>query len=56
MKKWVALVLILLVLSGCSWQKVKKWSMDLMGERRQDDPCYTFHKMISVPLHAGHSA
>ncbi len=33
MKKWVALVLILLVLSGCSWQKVKKWFDGLEWER-----------------------
>jgi hypothetical protein len=33
MKKWVALLFILLVLSGCSLQKVKKWLDGLEWER-----------------------
>lgn len=33
MKKWVVLVLVAALVSGCSWQKVKKWLDEAEWER-----------------------
>ncbi len=33
MKKWLALIALLIILSGCSWQKTKKWLDGLEWER-----------------------
>lgn len=33
MKKWIAIVLVLMSLSGCSWQKTMKWLDELNWER-----------------------
>jgi len=33
MKKWVVLVLLAVLISGCSWQKVKKWFEEADWER-----------------------
>ena len=33
MKKWVILVLMMAVLSGCSWKKAVKWFDEMEWER-----------------------
>jgi len=36
MKKWIAIIFVLMFLSGCSWQKAMKWFDDLQWERENE--------------------
>jgi hypothetical protein len=36
MKKWIVIGLLLLMISGCSWQKVYKWINEMEFEREDE--------------------